>query len=69
VRERWAGPAAVCQVDGGRWATLEGTATVTSEPGPVAEGVRRYSERYRPPKSRPDRVVIEINVTRVMGRA
>jgi PPOX class probable F420-dependent enzyme len=69
VRERWAGPAAVCQVDGGRWATLEGAATVTAEPGPVAEGVRRYTERYRPPKDRPDRVVIEIDVSRVMGRA
>jgi PPOX class probable F420-dependent enzyme len=69
VRERWAGPAAVCQVDGGRWATLEGTATVTSEPGPVAEAVRRYAERYRPPKERSDRVVIEIAVQRVMGRA
>lgn len=69
VAERWAGPAAVCQVDGGRWLTLEGTATVTSEPGPVAEGVRRYAERYRQPKERPDRVVIEIQVTRVLGRA
>jgi F420H(2)-dependent biliverdin reductase len=68
VAERWAGPAAVCQVDGGRWLTLEGTATVTAEPGPVAEGVRRYAERYRQPKERPDRVVIEIQVTRVMGR-
>jgi F420H(2)-dependent biliverdin reductase len=69
VAERWAGPAAVCQVDGGRWLTLEGTATVTAEPGPVAEGVRRYAERYRQPKERSDRVVIEIQVARVMGRA
>jgi PPOX class probable F420-dependent enzyme len=69
VRERWAGPAAVCQVDGGRWATLEGAATVTAEPGPVTEGVRRYTERYRPPKERADRVVIEIQVSKVMGRA
>lgn len=69
VAERWAGPAAVCQVDGGRWLTLEGAATVTSEPGAVAEAVRRYTERYRPPKERTDRVVIEIAVTRVMGRS
>jgi len=68
VAERWAGPAAVCQVDGGRWLTLEGSATVTAEPGPVAEAVRRYTERYRAPKERSDRVVIEINVTNVMGR-
>jgi PPOX class probable F420-dependent enzyme len=69
VAERWAGPAAVCQVDGGRWLTLEGSATVTGEPGPVADAVRRYTERYRPPKERADRVVIEIQVTSVMGRA
>jgi PPOX class probable F420-dependent enzyme len=68
VAERWAGPAAVCQVDGGRWVTLEGTATVTAEPGPVAEAVRRYGERYRPAKERSDRVAIEIRVERVMGR-
>jgi PPOX class probable F420-dependent enzyme len=68
VAERWAGPAAVCQVDGGRWLTLEGTATVTAEPGPVSDAVKRYAERYREPKERIDRVVIEIAVTRAMGR-
>lgn len=61
-------PAAVCQVDGGRWLTLEGTATVTSDAEPVAEAVRRYAERYREPKQRDDRVVIEIAVERVLGR-
>ena len=61
-------PAAVCQVDGGRWLTLEGRATVTDEPAPVAEAVRRYAERYREPKQRDDRVVIEIAVDRVLGR-
>lgn len=62
-------PAAVCQVDGGRWLTLEGTASVTSDPARVAEGVRRYAERYRAPGERADRVVIELAVTRVLGRA
>lgn len=61
-------PAAVCQVEGGRWLTLEGTAVVTSEAERVAEGVRRYAERYRRPGDREDRVVIEIAVTRVLGR-
>ncbi len=59
--------AAVCQVDGRRWLTLEGPATVTAEPGAVAEGVRRYAERYRPPKERTDRVVVEIAVDRVLS--
>jgi F420H(2)-dependent biliverdin reductase len=62
-------PAAVCQVEGGRWLTLEGTAVVTDDPDRVAEGVRRYAERYRQPGEREDRVVIEISVSRVLGRA
>jgi F420H(2)-dependent biliverdin reductase len=72
ARNLVAGPgarAAVCQVDGGRWLTLEGPATVTDEPDRVAEGVRRYAERYRQPGERADRVVIEIAVDRVLGRA
>ena len=62
------GRAAVSQVDGGRWLTLEGPAVVTDDPARIAEGVRRYAERYRDPKEREDRVVIEIQVDRVLGR-
>jgi PPOX class probable F420-dependent enzyme len=61
--------AAVSQVDGPRWLTLEGSATATDDPTRVAEGVRRYADRYRPPKTRTDRVVIELAVDRVLGRA
>lgn len=61
--------AAVCQVDGGRWLTLEGPAEVTDDPARVAEAVHRYTERYRPPGERDDRVAIEVRVDRVMGRA
>lgn len=62
--------AAVCQVDGGRWATLEGLAVVTADAERCAEGVRRYAERYSQPKDRgADRRVIEITVDRVLGRA
>ncbi|WP_374986641.1 pyridoxamine 5'-phosphate oxidase family protein [Streptomyces fradiae] len=62
--------AAVCQVDVGRWATLEGRAVVRSEPDAVADAVARYAERYgRTPTPNPDRVVIEIALTRAMGRA
>ncbi|MFT7599108.1 MAG: PPOX class probable F420-dependent enzyme [Acidimicrobiales bacterium] len=60
---------AVCQVDGGRWLTIYGVATVTDEPGAVAEAVRRYTDRYREPKKRTDRVVIEIRAERILGRA
>ena len=69
LAERPDRPVAVCQVDGGRWLTFYGTARVRDEPGPVAEAVARYTERYRPPKQRTDRVVIEITVDRLLGRA
>jgi F420H(2)-dependent biliverdin reductase len=68
-----AGPAgarvAVCQVDGRRWATLEGRAQVRAEPERVAEAERRYAQRYgRTPSPNPARVVIEIELTRAMGQ-
>lgn len=60
---------AVCQVDGGRWLTIYGKASVSSEPSATADAVTRYAERYRQPKERTDRVVIEIAVDRIVGRA
>jgi PPOX class probable F420-dependent enzyme len=69
VAARPNGRAAVCQVDGGRWLTLEGPAVLSEDQGRVAEAVARYAERYRQPGERVDRVVIEIAVDRVLGRA
>ncbi|MCQ8192793.1 pyridoxamine 5'-phosphate oxidase family protein [Streptomyces rugosispiralis] len=60
---------AVCQMAGRRWATLEGLAVVREEPELIADAERRYAERYqRTPRPNPDRVVIEIALTRAMGR-
>ncbi|MFJ9631537.1 pyridoxamine 5'-phosphate oxidase family protein [Streptomyces sp. NPDC101175] len=60
---------AVCQVDGRRWATLEGRAFVRAEPDRVAEAERRYAGRYgRTPSPNPSRVVIEIELTRALGK-
>ena len=60
-------PAAICSVDGGRWVSLYGTAALAGTPEAIAEGVRRYAARYRPPKERSDRVVIELQVDRIVG--
>ncbi|MFF3750383.1 pyridoxamine 5'-phosphate oxidase family protein [Streptomyces sp. NPDC002018] len=59
---------AVCQVRRGQWATLEGRATVRTEPELVADAVSRYAERYgRTPAPNPDRIVIEIALDRALG--
>ncbi|MFJ6101849.1 pyridoxamine 5'-phosphate oxidase family protein [Streptomyces sp. NPDC092359] len=63
------GCVAVCQVDGGRWATLEGTAKVSTDAAEVADAVIRYAKRYgRTPAPDPERVVIQIAVERAMGQ-
>ena len=61
------GRAAVCQVDGRRWLTLEGAVRLVTDAEGVAVAVAGYAERYRPPKERTDRVVVEIAVDRVLG--
>jgi PPOX class probable F420-dependent enzyme len=58
---------AVCQVDGRRWSTIEGTAEVREDAESVAEAVRRYAERYRQPRENPDRVALRIRVTSSIG--
>jgi hypothetical protein len=58
----------VCQVDGGRWLSLEGPAEVTDDPARVAAAVAAYAARYRTPGERADRVAIEIRVDRILGR-
>lgn len=60
-------PVAVCQVDGRRWATIEGLARIRAEPAVVADAERRHTERYRPPRANPSRVVIEISISKVLG--
>jgi PPOX class probable F420-dependent enzyme len=60
---------AICQVDGPRWSTIEGRAVVRDDPESVAEAERRYAERYRRPRPNPQRVVIEVTITRVLGSA
>ena len=60
---------AVCQVDGRRWLTLEGTAVVRYDAAAVRDAEERYAQRYRRPRENPARVVLEISVDRVLGNA
>jgi PPOX class probable F420-dependent enzyme len=62
------GRAAVAQVDGPRWLSMEGPVALTDDSARVAEAVRRYEQRYRMPGDNPERVAIEITVERVLGR-
>src|SRR6478735_2002149 len=61
------GPAVLCQVDGRWWVSLEGRTRVLDAPDAVADAERRYAARYRQPRPNPERVVIAISVTRVLG--
>ncbi|MEV0246932.1 PPOX class F420-dependent oxidoreductase [Nocardia sp. NPDC050712] len=63
---RRAGYAAVSQVDGARYLTLEGPATVLEDAASVHEAEDRYAARYKTPRENPTRVVIAIQVTRVL---
>jgi F420H(2)-dependent biliverdin reductase len=60
---------AVCQVDGRRWLTLEGAATVRDDAASVRDAEARYAQRYRTPRENPRRVVLEIAVDRMLGNA
>jgi PPOX class probable F420-dependent enzyme len=61
------GVAVLSQVDGARWLSLEGRASVNSEIDAVRDAELRYAQRYRTPRENPRRVVIEVQVERVLG--
>lgn len=67
LRARPGTAVSLSQVEGRWWCTVEGRATVSDDPERVAEAVRRYAERYRQPRPNPERVVIEIEVERLLG--
>jgi F420H(2)-dependent biliverdin reductase len=58
---------AVSQFERGRWSTLEGIAVIREDPASVADAEARYTARYHPPRENPERVVIEIALTRVLS--
>jgi len=61
------GPIAVCQVDGARWSTLQGTAAVLADETSVAEAEQMYASRYRTPRPNPNRVAVRMVVEKIIG--
>ncbi|MBS9535032.1 F420-dependent biliverdin reductase [Mycobacterium sp. M1] len=61
------GVAVLSQVDGARWLSLEGRATVSRESAAVRDAELRYAQRYKTPRANPERVVIEVEIERVIG--
>ncbi|MDQ2625301.1 MAG: PPOX class F420-dependent oxidoreductase [Actinomycetota bacterium] len=59
--------AVLCQVDGFRWVTLEGTAQVSDDDDEIAGAVAAYADRYRMLEPNPERVVLLLTADRVMG--
>jgi PPOX class probable F420-dependent enzyme len=59
--------AAICQVAGGRWITLEGTIAVSTDEAEIADAVERYARRYRRLEPNPERVVLRVAVDKVMA--
>jgi PPOX class probable F420-dependent enzyme len=59
--------AALCQLDGRYWLTLEGPVQVLTDPEAVLAAETLYTARYRPPRVNPSRVVLQIAVDRVLG--
>ncbi|MHA7650955.1 F420-dependent biliverdin reductase [Mycobacterium sp. ML4] len=61
------GVAVLSQVDGARWLSLEGRAVVNKDIDAVRDAELRYAQRYRIPRANPRRVVIEVQIERVLG--
>src|SRR6478672_4387815 len=59
--------AVLSQVDGARWLSLEGRASVLTDAESVRDAELRYAQRYRTPRVNPRRVVIEVHIERVLG--
>jgi len=61
------GRVAACQVEGRRWSTLEGRATLLADAESVRRAEESYAVRYRPPRPNPERVALRIEVDRFLA--
>jgi F420H(2)-dependent biliverdin reductase len=63
-----AGRITLCQVDGGRWVTVEGACRVSDDPAEVRDAEARYAARYQTPRPNPNRVALLVTIDRIYGR-
>jgi len=61
------GRAAVCQLEGRHWLTLEGPCRVSRVREDITDAEQRYARRYRVPRVNPRRVVLMIAIDRLLG--
>lgn len=54
-------------MSGPQWLSIAGRAVIERDPAAVRRAEELYTERYRPPRVNPKRVVIRIEPERVMG--
>ena len=58
---------ALCSLDGARWLTLSGPIRIDRDPDVIRDAERRYAARYRQPRENPERVVLIMDVTAILG--
>lgn len=61
------GRATVGQVDGRRWISFVGNAVIERDRDAITFAENLYAERYRAPQPNPKRIVIRIDVDRVLA--
>ena len=59
--------AALCQVDGGRWLTLEGTIEADDDPVALADAAARHARRYHELEPAGERIVLRLTADRVLA--
>lgn len=67
VQARAGRRASLTQHEGRRWVSVEGTTRVLEDADAVRDAEERYAVRYRPPRPNPERVVVVLDVDRVLG--
>lgn len=58
----------LCEIDGRHWVSVEGRAHVARDAATLAAAEDFYAQRFRRPRVNPERVIVVVEVDRVLGR-